>query len=283
MTDRVVFILEKTMSKKPKRAKQKPGSSSQKALVDQWLSQASNQLFKEDYKGAVDTCQRLLSYLPKKALQRAEALYYLATAQSMLLNFPQAYEAYTEALSITPEDAQLWYNCGLACRFTARMGQSVRDFERAVELNNNPALTRQFAKELKFSRDLAEKSRKMRGPNFTMDQLIKQEELYQSALDLMQAGKWEEASKIFQLVIEMGDCLPQPWGNLGTCLIMQERYDEAEAALKRALEVDPRYALAKQNLALLPETRRTGPPKMVGMLDPFKGTKLKQGITFVVE
>ena len=240
-------------------------------------------MFKKDYVGAVDTCQRLLNYLPQKAQQRAEALYYLATAQSMLQNFPQAYEAYTEALSVTPEDAQLWYNRGLASRFTARTGQSVRDFERAIELNKNPALTRQFAEELKFSRDLADKSRKMRGPNFTLDQLIEQEELFQSALDLMQSGKWEEAEKAFQRVIEMGDCLPQPWGNLGTCLIMQERYDEAEAALKRALEIDPRYAPAKQNLALLPETRRTGPPKMVGMLDPFKASKVKQEITFVVE
>jgi Flp pilus assembly protein TadD len=104
----------------------------------------------------------------------------------------------------------------------------------------------------------------------------------QSALDLMQSGKWEEAEKAFQRAIEMGDCLPQPWGNLGTCFIMRERYDEAEAALKRAFEIDTRYAIAKQNLALLPETRRTDPLKMVGMLDPFKATKLKQEITFVV-
>ena len=162
------------MSKKPKRAKRKTGLYSQTALVDKWLNQASNQVFQEDYVGAVDTCQRLLNYLPQKAHQRAEALYYLATAQSL-------------------------------------------------------------------------------------------------------------AEKAFQRVIGMGDCLPQPWGNIGTCLIMQARYDEAEAALKRALKIDPRYAIAKQNLALLPETRRTGPPKMVGMLDPFKGTKLKQEITFVVE
>ena len=94
------------MSKKPKRAKRKTGLSSQTALVDKWLSQASNQVFKEDYVGAVDTCQRLLNYLPQKAQQRAEALYYLATAQSMLQNFPQAYEAYTEAIAVTPEDAQ---------------------------------------------------------------------------------------------------------------------------------------------------------------------------------
>jgi Tfp pilus assembly protein PilF len=81
----------------------------------------------------------------------------------------------------------------------------------------------------------------------------------------------------------MGDCLPQPWGNLGIGLMMQERYDEAEAALKRALVIDPRYTLAKNNLAALPEIRRTGPPAMVGISDPFKTSKLKQSITFIKE
>ncbi len=271
------------MSKKQKGTKQKKGPSGQVALVNKWINQAGQQVFKGDYAGAIDTCQRLLSYLPQKSPQRAEVLDYLGTAQGMLQNFPQAYEAYTEALSITPNDAQLWYNRGLASRFTTRAGQSFRDFERAVELNKNPELARDFAKELKFSRELAEKSIKLRGPNFTLDQLIEQEELYQHGLTLMEASKWEEAGKVFQRVIEMGDCLPQPWGNLGTCLIMQERYDEAEAALKRALEIDRRYTIAKRNLAALPEIRRTGPPKMVGMSDPFKEAKIKRSITFVEE
>ena len=56
----------------------------------------------------------------------------------------------------------------------------------------------------------------------------------------------------------MGDCLPQPWGNLGICLMMQERYDEAEEALKRALVIDPKYAIAKNNLAALPKPERLG-------------------------
>jgi len=64
---------------------------------------------------------------------------------------------------------------------------------------------------------------------------------------------------------------------------MQERYDEAEEALKRALEIDPKYAIAKRNLAALPETRRTGPPKAIGMTEPFKGSKLKQSLTFIRE
>ncbi len=99
----------------------------------------------------------------------------------------------------------------------------------------------------------------------------------------MEAGKGEEAQQAFQASIAMGDCLPQPWGNLGICLIMQERYDEAEAALRRALVIDPKYTLAKNNLAALPEFRRTGPPTMVALNEPFKHSKLKQSITFIKE
>jgi tetratricopeptide (TPR) repeat protein len=81
----------------------------------------------------------------------------------------------------------------------------------------------------------------------------------------------------------MGDCLPQPWGNLGISLMMQERYDEAEAAMRRALVIDPRYKLAKENLAALPGIRRTGIPPMVDIKEPFKDSKLKQTITFIKE
>ena len=65
--------------------------------------------------------------------------------------------------------------------------------------------------------------------------------------------------------------------------MMQEHYDEAEAALRRALEIDPQYTLAKNNLAALSETRRTGPPAMVALNEPYKHSKLKQSITFIKE
>lgn len=126
-------------------------------------------------------------------------------------------------------------------------------------------------------------SLKIRGSGFTLDQLIEQEDHFQRGLKRMEAGKWEEAGEAFQHSIEMRDCLPQPWGNLGISFMMQERYDEAEGALKRALEIDPKYALAKENLAALPEIRRVGPPDIIEITDPFQGTKLKQRITFVQE
>ncbi len=273
------------MSKKSKRAKQNKGSYSQIQQVDKWISLASQQVqaYTKNYAGAIDTCQRLLSYLPQKSPKRAQVLDYLGTAYGMLQDFPQSYEAYTEAVSISPHDAVLWYNRGFSSRFTLRIGQSVRDFERAVALNTDPELAKQFANALKDSRELAEMAMKERGPNFTLDQLIEQESRYQLGLKHMEAGEWEEAIQAFRHSIEMADILPQPWGNIGVCLIMQERYDEAEEALKRALEIDPKYAIAKRNLAALPETRRTGPPKAIGMTEPFKGSKLKQSLTFIRE
>jgi len=122
----------------------------------------------------------------------------------------------------------------------------------------------------------------MRGPHFTLDQLIEQEDHFQNGLQLVEAGQWQEAEQAFRASIDMGDCLPQPWGNLGISLIMQERYDEAEAALKRALVIDPKYTLAKKNLAALPTIRRTGPP-IIDIKDPFRDRKLKQSITFISE
>ncbi len=50
-----------------------------------------------------------------------------------------------------------------------------------------------------------------------------------------------------------------------------------------ALEIDPKYTIAKNNLVALPEFRRTGPPDMVTLNEPFKHSKLKQSITFIKE
>ncbi len=128
-----------------------------------------------------------------------------------------------------------------------------------------------------------EKSIKLRGPNFTLDQLTEQEDLFQRGLKLMEASQWNEAEQAFQASIAMGDCLPQPWGNVGICLLVQEHYDEAEAALKRALVIDPHYIIAKNNLAMVSESRRIGPPEMVRIQEPFKDSKIKQSITFLKE
>ncbi len=271
------------MSRKSKQSKHKKKFTASLSPVDKYLDLIGHQIFQGNYAEAVTLCERLLNYLPRHAPQRADVLAQLGTAQAMLQNFPQSYEAFTEALALEPKNAELWYNRSTASRFVSRFGQALQDIERAIELNTRSELAEKFDKELQFGRELAGKTLRLRGPDFTLDQLIEQEDLFQNGLQLMEAGEWEEAEQAFRTSIAMGDCLPQPWGNLGICLMMQARYDEAEAALKRALEIDLQYTLAKNNLAALPEFRRTGPPDMVALNEPYKHSKLKQSITFIKE
>ena len=271
------------MARKSKQSKQKKQITTNISTVDKYLDLIGHNLFQGNYPEAVAYCERLLNFLPRHAPQRVDVLNQLGTAQGMLQNFPQSYAAYTEALSLDPNNAELLFNRGMASRYTSRFGRSLRDYERAKELNTRPELAKQLEEELKFARKAARETLKLRGSDFTLDQLIEQEGHFQDGLQLMEAGQWQEAEQAFQASIAMSDCLPQPWGNLGICLMMQERYDEAEAALKRALVIDPKYTLAKRNLAALPETRRTGPPAMIDIRDPFKGTKLKKSITFIEE
>jgi len=268
------------MSKKAKPSKHKKKGTSRWSQADTLFDLVGQQIFRGHYAEAVANCERLLNYLPQHAPLRVEVLAQLGVAQGMLQNFPQSYEAFTQALALDPKNAELWYNRSEASRFTLRLGQALRDSERAIELNTKPELAEQYDEAWKFSCEMAEKSIQLRGPNFTVDQLIEQEGLFQQGMKLMEEGNWEQAGKAFEASIAMGDCLPQPWGNLGISLIMQERYDEAEAALKRALTIDPDYAIAKSNLASLPTIRGEGPP-IIETTQPFKGSKMKQSITFL--
>src|ERR1700694_6177335 len=153
---------EEPISKKSKRKKRL--STSPTSQVDRYLDLIGHQIFQGDYAGAVTNCERLLNFLSKNAPQRIQVLDQLGTAQAMLKNFPQSYVAYTEALSLDPDNAELWFNRGMASRYTSRFGRSVRDYERAKELNIRPELAKKLEDELKFARELAGKSLKLRGP-----------------------------------------------------------------------------------------------------------------------
>jgi Flp pilus assembly protein TadD len=93
---------------------------------------------------------------------------------------------------------------------------------------------------------------------------------------------WREAELNFRKEIALADVLPQPQGNLGICLMMQHRLDEAETALKRALEIDGEYDLARQNLKMLSEVHRTGRlPAGFTINEPMAGRGAKTSVTMI--
>lgn len=268
------------MTKKQKQRKPK-GQLINPKRVEGWLAEAAEQLAMEDYERLIRTCRRIIRYTPRQAMPRAQALDHLSIAYLMRQQFDQAYEALSEALTITPDQPHLWFNRGLASLYTMRYGQSVRDLERALALETDEALRVDYRRVLADSRQMAEYERSQRGEDFTLDQLIEQEDLYQQGVQLMAAGHWPAAAQMFRQVIARGDCLPQPWGNLGSCLLMQGDFDACERALKRALEIDPDYDLARANLKVLAQVRQTGMMPELKMTHPFDERKPKLSVKFV--
>jgi cytochrome c-type biogenesis protein CcmH/NrfG len=75
-------------------------------LVKQWISQAHQQMYQGDFASAITTCEPLLGLLPKRSTQRVEVLALLGLAHGMLQYFAQSYDAFNEALSLDPTNAE---------------------------------------------------------------------------------------------------------------------------------------------------------------------------------
>ena len=253
-----------------------------KQQIDDMLGKTSSQLAAQDYDGAVRTGKRILQYLPQKDKVRAEALGMIGMAYALQKKFDESYQTLSVAVRIDPEDSYLLFNRALSARFTSRTGQSLRDFEQVAVMEKDSMIAGKIEKELEFARKIAMSEMKMRGRDFTLDQLIEQQELFQSGNQLSGKGKWQEAETAFRKSIAIGDCLPQPWGNMGIALVMQNRFDEAEEAYKHALKLDPKYKLAKDNLAVLDYWRKHPDEKPeYRITSPFED--VKTDITFYKE
>lgn len=275
------------MSKKRRKRKKRTSHKGWRASPEQveaWLGKLERQIMAEAYKGAAQTARRILRHVPEGSRPCSEALMHLGTALAMLQEFEESYQVLSQALEMEPDDANIWYNRALSARFTMRTGQSLRDLERAVELERDPRRREIYEEALSFTRELVRKQMTMRGPDCTLEQLIEQQETFWQGIKLMEAEQWVEAEAIFRRVIEMGNVPPQPWANLAGCLIWQERYDEAEKALHRALEIEPDYEVARRNLQMLPYIRQHGPSIVSTRIKaPFEGLKVKQSVIFVEE
>jgi tetratricopeptide (TPR) repeat protein len=278
------------MSKKPKRTKltrplkqlqQRPSASYQiqARLVDR-IQYAERQLRGGDFAGCISTCEPLLNSLPKHSEMRLDVLGLIGLAHGMSQNYHESYDIFSEAISLDPTRAEFWHNHGLACYNLGRLAETVRDFERAVELTKNDTneMARKFASQLRESRQELRTAMRAHGANTTLEQYTEREERFAQAVRLTKQEKWSEAELILRQLTETGARVAAYWGNLGVCLMAQFRYDEAEAALKKSLAIDPDYPFARDNLKSLPTLRRSKEPIKVKTINLAKGDDVKQSL-----
>src|SRR5437660_533442 len=282
------------MSKKSKRAKRqaqpsRPGTqlpqrvSTPLQFHEPWVQRAQDakqQMVMGDFAGCIRTCEPLLTSLPGRSALRLEVIMLLGLAHGMLQQYQRSYDIFSEAISIDPTLAELWYNRGLACHYLARPGEAVLNFERAVEISKNETseMARKFALQLEESRQELQEAMQAHGTDIAFEQYLEREERFTQALRLVRQEQWHEAEQLFRQLTATGSRIPSYWGNLGVCLMMQLQYDEAEEALKQALAIDPDYSIARDNLKKLPEIRRSKKPLGHTLINPLREAEAKQSL-----
>ncbi len=222
------------------------------------LAQAVEAMQSGEFERAIRLAQSMLQLAPPRSFLRAEVLNTLGAAQMMSQAYTDAYRTFSEAVQILPQDPYLWYNRGFASRYTMRFGQSLLDFDQAVQLEGDTPVAAQYREAQQQAAYLAQRYLAMRKPGFTLEQLVQQEDLFQQAVQAMEADQWAQAEERLRQVIWMSDNLPQPWCNLGVCLMVQGNLAGAERALLRALELKPDYEHARANLAVLRAMQHEG-------------------------
>jgi len=276
------------MSKKSKRAKlikpmkqlqQKP-SIPPPPIDAQTLSRiqlAKQQLLKRKYADCISTGEPLLDSLPESSPVRVELLALLGKAHGMLKHYRQSYELFSQAISLDPTVAQLWYNRGLACHYITCPAEAVLNFERALELSKNETseTVLEIVRQLEKDRQDLRAGMETHEAGITFETYLEREKLFTQALNLTRQEKWPEAELLFRQLTETGARVPQYWGNLAVCLMMQNRYDEAEVALKQALAISPHYPIARDNLRKLQKQRRSEKPLGHTIVNPYREKKVK--------
>lgn len=241
---------------------------------------ARQQMRMGDFAGTISTCEPLLDSPPRHSEMYMEIITMLGLAHGMLKHYQQSYDVFGEAIRLDPTIAELWYNRGLACSFMARPAEAVRNFERAVELSRNDTgdMARKFAVQLEESRQELQEAMQTHETGITLEQYTEREECFMQAMSLVRQEKWPEAERLFRQLTETKSRIPSYWGNLGVCLMMQCRYDEAEEVLKQALTIDPDYPIARDNLKKLPEIRRSKKPPEHKLINPSREEDEKQSL-----
>jgi Flp pilus assembly protein TadD len=88
-------------------------------------------------------------------------------------------------------------------------------------------------------------------PMVPLSEVLRGEERFARAHASLSEGRYPEAALHFQSVLELAPDHYPSWAHLGAAYLGLDRRAEARNCLERALKLQPGYAVARQNMALL--------------------------------
>jgi tetratricopeptide (TPR) repeat protein len=230
----------------------------------------------KDFAAAERAFRRVLA-----AAQGDAAVYGLGVVCAMTNRTEEAFHLFSRAVEIYDEDADYWYNLGMAAEHTWRVSRARQAFERCLELGlKERDLKREAEEHIRILRQGIADLQKEWGKQLSREEMIRHEDLFARGVEAMEHGETTRAIELFREAVGVNERHHQSWGNLGACLLQMGELDEGERALRQALAVKPDYEFAQFNVKALAAVRASGTLAKLPMLITNK-PKLKQpGLRF---
>lgn len=156
--------------------------------------------------------------------------------------YEEALKHFDLAVSIFPHFTAAWFNKATTQFKLGDYTGGIRSLQETVSSGMDKDIVKMARDRLS---ELELSIRKDRG--LILEDYLKAADLFEKAFSLMQKKQWQEASKLFQDVLEIDPRHVQSWGNLGLLHATVGEKEKALDCLDRALALDPRYEPARMN------------------------------------
>ncbi|MSP61870.1 MAG: tetratricopeptide repeat protein [Myxococcales bacterium] len=201
--------------------------------------------------GRIEEARPLLERVVEGDPDDGEALSFLGVC-FLELGLPGAALPHLEhAVAIEPDEPLHQWNLAAAARADQRLSACYGALHRYLELHDGAPGVRERRREARAFVRAWERTVALSHPGTNPGLVLDGERVFLAAFDAFCARRYQEAIGGFERVLALvPDHFPS-WGNLGAAWLALGRHEEALRCLRRALELNPGYEVARANLRRL--------------------------------
>ncbi len=203
--------------------------------------------------GRLRESRRLLERAVAADPDDGEALSFLGVCCLELEDAEAALVHLDRAVTVEPDEALHHWNLAAAAKAADQLCRCYAALARYLELPDALPAARERRREARgFVREY-ERTIARSHPGVPLADVVTGENLFHRAFAAFEAGRLDEAAAGFEHVLELVPRHYPSWGNLGAAYFALGRPADARRCLRRALELNPDYEVARENLARLTE------------------------------
>lgn len=201
--------------------------------------------------GKPRAARRRLERFVRQNPDHAESCSALGVCLLQLGDCGEALEHLRKAAALEPDEPLHRWNLAAAAKQAERLGGAylaLRDYLQLTDDSEGAAERRAEARSFvrAYERMLRDSH-----PGVSLHDYLRGEELFARAYAALSEGRADDAARGFETVLALVPRHYPSWGNLGASYLALGRRVEARRCFERALELNPDYAIAQQNLQLL--------------------------------